>query len=523
MDLDALKEMAPANSSLHHYVDMLRTLSAWDEHMLTSFDDIPPHFARGTSRRMRKHLARLTYYKVVRAVNTRDIRVVTNFFTVDKKDLTLRLVVDGRKVNVLMKPPPNMELPEIHAVIDYLMENEYACTCDGKSYFYQVPISDEVGTMFCTNLAGTRGNFVPVAMTKMPMGWSYAPAIAQKISQTLLTTEDGRVLGMAWIDNFIFAGRTQAEVSANFEEFLSRCRRANVKLDTDSPPITTTLAVLGMEVDLEKKSYRLNEEWVAKRKFQPSSTMTPREVYEITGSCIWHDHVKKIPLCHQERNIEVIRRVASRMAVEPAWDTPIAMAPGEVDSLTEWVKALRANVPKHWIPREAPILDLWSDAADEQWASLLLEDDILIAADQGVFTGAPRDWHIFVKEAYAADKVLQATKGISRRIGIDNLPLVQCMRRGFSANRLVNAFIRTWDLDNIQPIWIPTTKQLADAFTRGVKLPNWVPNLDSYAAKPTAPRGLSTHAQTQTENNLITLWDLQDLLPSKERTTNHSV
>ena len=39
------------------------------------------------------------------------------------------------------------------------------------------------------------------------------------------------------------------------------------------------------------------------------------------------------------------RRIANRMAFVPAWDTPIAMAPSEVDSLAEWVKALQAKEP----------------------------------------------------------------------------------------------------------------------------------------------------------------------------------
>jgi len=119
----------------------------------------------------------MTYYRVIRAVDPHDIRVVTNFFTVDKKDDSLRLVVDGRKVNVLMEPPPKMELPTIHEVLEYLMNNEYALTVDGTSYFYQFGISDEVGTLFCANLSAERGNFIPVALTiHRPEGKQHAPS-----------------------------------------------------------------------------------------------------------------------------------------------------------------------------------------------------------------------------------------------------------------------------------------------------------------------------------------------------------
>ena len=181
--------------------------------------------------------------------------------------------------------------------------------------------------------------------------------------------------------------------------------------------------------------------------------MTPRALYEITGSLIWHDFVKRIPLCHQDGNIETIRRVAHLMAESGQWDTPIKFTDGEVSELKTWLISLTENAAAIWKADRAPELQLWSDASDDQWAALYLAEDELIKAEQGSFVGGPRAWHIFIKEAFAADKVISATKGISRLVNIDNLPLVQCIKRGFSANRLVNAFIKTWDLENIQAKW----------------------------------------------------------------------
>ena len=127
--------------------------------------------------------------------------------------------------------------------------------------FYQVPISDEVGSMFCANLAGTRGKFTSVAMTRLPMGWSYAPAIAQKISNTLLRTADGRILGVAWIDNFIFAGKTEEEVAANYAEFLHRCDEANVKIDIlDAKPKSLLTGVQPREGDVPARPRMGSEE-----------------------------------------------------------------------------------------------------------------------------------------------------------------------------------------------------------------------------------------------------------------------
>ena len=425
---------------------------------------------------MKRHLARMTSYCVVRDIRQKDIRVVTNFFCVDKKDLTLRLVVDGRKTNALMQPPPSMDLPHIHEVVAYLMSNEYALTVDGVSYFYQFGISPEVGTMFATNLSGTRGNFVPVALTRMPMGWSYAPYTAQLASATLLKGKDGRILGLAWIDNFIFAGKTSEEVSANFLEFRDRCDSCNIKIDNREPTPSRTITALGIDFDLLGKEYSLNADWVKKKTMRAVPSMTPRQVYEITGTAIWHDFVKSIPLCHQEDCIEVVRRLATRMSHNPAWDTPVPLTIAEVDSLNRWLDTVVANAPATWAPRAPEELSLWTDASDEAWAALVIEHEKLIAGEQGIFTDDARKWHIFLKEAYAADKVLTATMGIPRKINIDNKPLVQCIQRGFSSNKFVNGLIRKWDLPNIYPEWVPTNKELADPFTRGVPLPRDVPS-----------------------------------------------
>lgn len=411
-------------------------------------------------------------------------------FCVEKKDLSLRLVVDGRKVNVLLQPPPRMDLPGLHEVIDYVMSNEYALQVDGSSYFYQFGISEEVGSMFCANLAAERGRFFPVAMTRMPMGWSFAPYIAQLTSNTLLRAADGRILGVAWIDNFIFAGKTKEEVMANFLEFRNRCDLCNVRIDNREPSPDTVLSALGIHFDLKAKYVSLDPAWVAKRNFNLSSFMSPRQLYEITGSCIWHDYAKKLPLCHRDACIDVVRRIASLVHVSQAWDDPVEFSPEELLCIQDWVAAVLENVPVSWRPRAEPQLDLWSDASDEEWAALLLQNGVIAAGEQGTFGETLVRCHIFLKEAFAADKILSVSSGIPRTINIDNKPLVQCIQRGFSANRFVNALIKSWDLHNITARWIPTDQQKADPFTRGYKFDAEVPKLQDIGLR--RPTGAHT-------------------------------
>lgn len=479
MDLEAVRMLNPANSSLQHDIDMLQSLEAWKPHLLIPLEEIPHHFRRGTSRRMIKHHARLMHYGVTRTLDREHIRVIANMFTVDKKDLSLRLVCDGRKTNSLMTKPEKMAIPQIHDVIAYLMKNRYACTVDGLSYFYQFPIGEDVGTMFAAHLSGTRGAFQTVCMTRMPMGWSYAPKIAQDVSNALLLDDDGTVLGMAWIDNFIFAGETKEEVSRNFKRFLERCDRCRIQMDNREPSIDSVIEVLGLHCDLASKQYRLEDSWIAKkRSLLARQTMTPRELYEITGACIWHDWVKCIPLCHRARGMDVIRRIASLVTVT-GWDTPVSFDASEVQAINEWFSSVLDNPTKHWTAKLAAELDIWTDASDDWWAAVLFCEEEMVAGEHGSFTPDQLKWHIFLKEAFAANRAVQATRGIPRLLHIDNKPLVQAIDRKFSTNKFVNSLLADWDWDNIAVEWVPTTAQRADPYTRGAQLPP-VPRLSHF-------------------------------------------
>jgi len=144
--------------------------------------------------------------------------------------------------------------------------------------------------------------------------------------------------------------------------------------------------------------------------------------------------VKRIPLCHRSECIDVIRRVATLVSPNQEWDKPLTFSTEELQHLQSWTDSVKANLSAFWAPKGVPDLDLWTDASDKEWAAMVFKHGELMAAEQGSFTGEPSRWHIFLKEAFAADVVIQATKGTCRTINIDNKPLVQCISRGFSSN-----------------------------------------------------------------------------------------
>lgn len=466
IDLDALAALQPEDDILQHYIRVLSDPESFRDLLVVPPEEFPAGFRRGISRRMIQHAEDLSAWRIVRT--PKHVRAITNFFTVPKKSGKLRLVVDGRRVNKMMTTTPSMDLPSIHEFADYLLDNNYFMTVDGKSYFYQFPISEGMGEFFCANLSGSKGNFLPVALSRMPMGWSWAPAIAQKASNTLL--RDGEeILGMAWVDNFVFAGKSEEEVHTNFARFLEKADKVNLQLDSRECKPTPCGVVLGLDFDLKKHRYRLDPSWASEKAKSPLSRwMSPRQIFRATGAGIWSLYTRRRPLFKWSSILELIREVASLVAQGLNWDTPLRLTLAQLQDLTHWLQEIEENEWASAPSKVIPELDVWSDASDEEWAFLTTVTDSLLMAgpsQQGFF--AHSEWHIFIKEAYAAHKAVTATQGCPRRLMIDNQALVFAIKKKCSSNKLVNELFSSWDWENITVQWVDTKTQLADPYTRG--------------------------------------------------------
>eukprot|EP00760_Papus_ankaliazontas_P000246 PhM_4_TR10041/c2_g2_i1/m.99261 len=446
LDYSALR--AIGDDRLNFFIDMLDDVHAFEGQLKVMPEEIPG-YNRGISRHMLHHTHKLREWDVM--MPALRVRIITNIFTVLKKNEALRLIVDARRLNNIMAKPPHMDLPTVPEVIDILLRASHFCTVDGRSYFYQFGIAEEVGQFFCAHVSGTKGRFVPLQMTRMPMGWSWAPAIAQHTSNVLL--DHGR-LGLAWIDNFIFWGNSEDEVNGKLQQFLSRARDCNLMLDTTEPPIVTAGEILGVEVDLVLKTFRLASDWVQKvANLEVKAITTPREIYTLTGNGVWHSYITGKALCRYNTAMSLIRKVANLVWSGMLWDDPLEIAPIEVAELQKWKRELTANSWNALPVKVVPEVHLWSDASDVMWA-YLTEGELDPLFDKGIFPD--ERWHIFVKEAYAAHKVVQATAGIQRRLHVDNQALYYATRKRVSSHPLVNLWFQSWDWENLQTEWVST-------------------------------------------------------------------
>jgi hypothetical protein len=173
------------------------------------------------SRDMLRHAHALEAYGVIRQSGEAP-RCVMTAFTTPKKLGDERFVLDGRPLNARMSRPPPMELPRLRDLVRDIKAAKWAVLADGKNWFYQFPISPDVGRFFGVRLGGPRGGRAHADaadgfLTVLCMGWSWAPYIAQTASAALV-----RGLGWAWLDNFIITAGTRSDASRKWGEFGGR-------------------------------------------------------------------------------------------------------------------------------------------------------------------------------------------------------------------------------------------------------------------------------------------------------------
>ena len=175
-------------------------------------DDYEAPTTRALSRGMLQYGHDLEASGVIES--TREIgHPALNAFLTEKKSGEGRFILDCRAVNRAQKRPPKMRLPKIQDIIKGVLQWTFAAQCDGKSYFYQFELAPSVRNFFPMRLAELRGKIAEFRMIKMPMGWCYAPYIAQETSNFIT-----REIGYAWVDNFIVGGHVAARIQVRQNE-----------------------------------------------------------------------------------------------------------------------------------------------------------------------------------------------------------------------------------------------------------------------------------------------------------------
>ena len=346
------------------------------------------------------------------------------------------------------------------------------------------PLSAEVAEFFGACITGHRGmENVLIKMMKMAMGWSWAPSIGQRTSNVLV-----RGIGKAWVDNLILAAKTKEQLSQNSRILQERLTKANVEVDNLEFIAVSKIEVLGLVVDLQNKTYQLNESFLAKittlQREQLGTTMTLRHIYQLLGSLLWAAYIRKLPLCQWSGVVElmsVVAEVASTNFGTAVWDTSYQILTLHYNDMEKLLKTVLDNPPTSLSPSREATHVLCTDASTTYGAFMVvdLQTSTAIAAEHFPFKDSEK-LHIFIKEMLAAAAGLKwcASHGIHNvTMHVDNTAVMHCYNKLHSTVPFANALLAQSVNDgmDITAAFVPTQYNCVDQFTRPVENPQAPP------------------------------------------------
>ena len=273
--------------------------------------------------------------------------------------------------------------PYVQDIIKGVLQWTFAAQCDGKSYFYQFELAPSVRNFFPMRLAELRGKIAEFRMIKMPMGWCYAPYIAQETSNFIT-----REIGYSWVDNFIVGGTSLEEFKSARTTLRERISRYDILVDDDSLIESQHPCMLGIEFDLVNKKYRLEPAWIEKkterlqRAIQGDWTkMSYRDIFETLGALIWATYVANTPLWSHAEALGAFSTLAQK--VQGRWDDQAEMPSYASSDLALWAATVLKNDWCYETKAEKQYQGyVFSDASTEAEAFVLLQGEFITQAAQ---------------------------------------------------------------------------------------------------------------------------------------------
>lgn len=380
-----------------------------------------------------------------------DLEHICRYFQVPKKGDEDRLIVNCSPINEAQKKPEKMRLPRVHDVMEMILSFKFGATIDAVSYFYQFPLADLIRNHFGLAQNRARGRPELWRPCVMPMGWKFAPRIAQESSwaiceETLrrmalrgLTTSDVNMT--VWVDNFILLANSIEMLEALIEEFLKVCLEA--KIATHKVIMEENgrlLKCLGMEFDLSAATVRMDPSWIQKFGLGlqiPSPTYA--DVAALLGKMMWACHVHNIPLCMVFETVETCRIVASDIAAGYAWEDKFRRStlPFRLE-ITQWWSRLAAPFALHSSYENAAWYssDGYSDPQFAAWA---------FVCGETARSGRCHMWmSVFFAELLGAVRAIEHAARSSLHsvvLEIDNMGLVYALNNGHSTVRAVDKIL----------------------------------------------------------------------------------
>lgn len=392
-------------------------------------------------------------------------------FKVAKKDHTGRFIIDCRGLNMKHKSEGKVCTMDIDPLEDVIRAAERFHICistDADAYFFQFRLSNKASKRFPVHLGTIRGKVHHFQFRALPMGFTLAPAIAQRTSNIIIRAvrrwmakEDISGAVFAWIDNYlVFADDLQTA-----EKVMDQMRFWLNYFEIKHKPIDYSGEFLGMRAS--EKGVALSEKFVAKTEkaivsFHKIHSPTFNDFLIVAGHAIWaNTTVIRRPLCMFPHTLTAIRRASEDLEAKIA--NPLLA--DVLHEMSVWRNHLR-HISKRTIIDDQQTERAWSDATPKHAAFVIEHRDHDFVA-QARFIPSLRPENIFLAELIAAAWACLSTNNFVDNF-IDNTAVAYALAKGHSTAQTANNLLRLiYDHKRPRKVFhISTHEQRADGPTR---------------------------------------------------------
>ena len=296
--------------------------------------DRPPPRYRSSQNCHRRHVAELLASNLChKKSRSEKERGFAQFFTILKKvdddDVAiLRTILDCETANEAFRTAPPVNLCPLHEVLQLFSRVECMRTLDLRHWFHQVKVGDFLSSMFTIAFGSLR-----LCWDCLPMGWSWAPFIAQALTTFAVAGESalswseipkvmtfGNVFVVVIYDN-VLAGGPEADLDAFWVGLLQRLTKLNalVKPDSDKKAANgSTLDCIGIRWRPSAKGlqWQLLPKFVEKisdvLKLLESPSCSAKQIASVLGMLAWGRYATREDICDLHDAYRVLSADVSR-------------------------------------------------------------------------------------------------------------------------------------------------------------------------------------------------------------------
>jgi len=393
--------------------------------------------------------------------------------------ISARLIINGRPANARMHATLKPKMPDLSRILAP-RNHKYGWTADLRQWFYQLSLPKNLRRLFAMKLASRRGKFKLRWMTRLPMGASFAPAVAQAAAESLLLETTRRLNNEninihVWIDNVWCTAETTADAKRALKTFKEVCEEASVEIK-ESSEVTTEIELLGVRVELETRKVGPQDRLQEKLRDAGKGKITSCREFMINAGIVFFPNYiyGRRPLADYPCLFADIQR-ACIAAKKSSWDEKFTPSPKALDELQALASALCDATTKS--DYDSPQTLVWSDASTEAIAWIRQSNGTDEAmASFNIITSHEDIYHTELLAAVWGS--INATD--RHALIVDNTAAAAALRKGHSSTRRGNRLLKQW-LQSATCVgvgWVPTDRQRADALTRGCEkptIPPWEP------------------------------------------------